>query len=814
MSYILEDSKHKQIHIKYFNWRGYKAYLPIKNVFEYQSIEDFHAQIKKRQIKRIKPFTPRCYKAVEEANFFKTLSVEDRLAIFDETVQLQLAQPKDLKSLELKGESSTSLNDSRKSVDSAHESSASPTPSSPQYHPTKICDLISSYRHTMMLFDLNNNNNVSARPKRNRKSSAASADVTVATETKQEEVNRRRSARPVKKRKFKDFEHDTKSEADGTERPMNSSIIEPKAKRAKLVLDETLEDRFLIDTELLRHHFRNGQKSRICMECLKPDAEPTYRCSGNGDIKCSGWFHKGCSGHFEMKREEFRHQCGDSDEIIQTQAVKTILMCKTCHLSTRNCFVCTKPVVYEVDEIQNCPNLECRLTYHSDCLKMWPQNKMIKGGSKRLNQCPQHLCHTCFSKDIHNTGSLIKCMKCPAAYHLQLSCVPAGTQILSQTQIICPRHPTEKELQKNLKDKNAKPLNVDWCTICSDSGNLVCCESCPNAFHTECIDNEFTDENYYCKQCQEGRLPLYYTIVWARVGAYRWWPGLIMTHNVIPEATSKSRKHDREFCVRFFGSYDYSWFTCERVFQYDGSDVSVRGTNSRLDSAFTVALEEARQFAGILAKNDPQYLKAKPKPYIKLSQNRLIHPVKLRKIDEHTRELCNCKSTDLNPCGKDSDCINMHLNIECDKKCEAGSACQNQKIRNREYVPMKVLKTENRGFGVVTTKDVPAGSFVIEYVGDLIDTKEFNKRMNEKIRNKEKEFYFLTVEADLYVDAEPAGNVARFINHSCKPNCKSRKVAVDGNTRIGIFALEDIKAVSFEFFFFYYNIFNLIKYYL
>lgn len=44
------------------------------------------------------------------------------------------------------------------------------------------------------------------------------------------------------------------------------------------------------------------------------------------------------------------------------------------------------------------------------------------------------------------------------------------------------------------------------------------------------------------------------------------------------------------------------------------------------------------------------------------------------------------------------------------------------------------------------------------------------------------------------IDAGPKGNSSRFINHSCSPNCETQKWTVNGDVRIGLFALCDIEA--------------------
>lgn len=49
----------------------------------------------------------------------------------------------------------------------------------------------------------------------------------------------------------------------------------------------------------------------------------------------------------------------------------------------------------------------------------------------------------------------------------------------------------------------------------------------------------------------------------------------------------------------------------------------------------------------------------------------------------------------------------------------------------------------------------------------------------------------------LYIDSRVRVNEARFINHSCQPNCRPEKWEVAGRTRIGFFASEDIPKVEY-----------------
>ena len=93
------------------------------------------------------------------------------------------------------------------------------------------------------------------------------------------------------------------------------------------------------------------------------------------------------------------------------------------------------------------------------------------------------------------------------------------------------------------------------------------------------------------------------------------------------------------------------------------------------------------------------------------------------------------------------------------------------------------------------TRRIPKGSRIIEYKGRLITEAEADKRYGDDESNHT--FLFL-LDNDMVIDAYRDGNSARWINHSCDPNCEPME---DGN-RLFIHAIRDIKAgdeLSYEY---------------
>ena len=68
------------------------------------------------------------------------------------------------------------------------------------------------------------------------------------------------------------------------------------------------------------------------------------------------------------------------------------------------------------------------------------------------------------------------------------------------------------------------------------------------------------------------------------------------------------------------------------------------------------------------------------------------------------------------------------------------------------------------------------GEIVMEYVGEVLDYQLFKKRSKQYSKAGQQHFYFMAINPEEIVDATVKGNISRFINHSCDPNCETQKV--------------------------------------
>ncbi|KAJ5787049.1 WW/Rsp5/WWP [Penicillium paradoxum] len=145
-------------------------------------------------------------------------------------------------------------------------------------------------------------------------------------------------------------------------------------------------------------------------------------------------------------------------------------------------------------------------------------------------------------------------------------------------------------------------------------------------------------------------------------------------------------------------------------------------------------------------------------------------------------------------CGEDSDCINRATKIECAGDCGCGADCQNQRFQKKQFAPVSVIKTEKKGFGLRAETNLDPGELIYEYVGEVVGEAQFRKRMRQYDDEGIKHFYFMSLNKGEFVDATKRGNLGRFCNHSCNPNCYVDKWVVGEKLRMGIFAERAIQA--------------------
>ncbi|KAK4633254.1 Histone-lysine N-methyltransferase, H3 lysine-36 specific [Fulvia fulva] len=145
-------------------------------------------------------------------------------------------------------------------------------------------------------------------------------------------------------------------------------------------------------------------------------------------------------------------------------------------------------------------------------------------------------------------------------------------------------------------------------------------------------------------------------------------------------------------------------------------------------------------------------------------------------------------------CGEDSDCINRATKMECVSDCGCGSKCQNRRFQRKQYADVTVIKTEKKGYGLRANKDLRPGDFIFEYIGEVIGEQVFRRRMQQYDEEGIKHFYFMSLNKGEFVDATKKGNLGRFCNHSCNPNCYVDKWVVNDKLRMGIFVERNIQA--------------------
>jgi SET domain-containing protein len=79
-------------------------------------------------------------------------------------------------------------------------------------------------------------------------------------------------------------------------------------------------------------------------------------------------------------------------------------------------------------------------------------------------------------------------------------------------------------------------------------------------------------------------------------------------------------------------------------------------------------------------------------------------------------------------------------------------------------------RSKIHGWGVYATQPIPKNTRIIDYAGEKISNRESLKRERRYINNGRHIWCFKLTNRTV-IDAGVGGNLARYINHSCHPNC-------------------------------------------
>jgi SET domain-containing protein len=102
--------------------------------------------------------------------------------------------------------------------------------------------------------------------------------------------------------------------------------------------------------------------------------------------------------------------------------------------------------------------------------------------------------------------------------------------------------------------------------------------------------------------------------------------------------------------------------------------------------------------------------------------------------------------------------------------------------------PFVIRRSKIQGKGGFATRLIRKGARIIEYLGERISHEEGDRRYDDDTMQRHHTFLFV-VDKRIVIDAGKHGNDARFINHSCDPNCE----AVIEARRVFIEALRTIQ---------------------
>ena len=120
-----------------------------------------------------------------------------------------------------------------------------------------------------------------------------------------------------------------------------------------------------------------------------------------------------------------------------------------------------------------------------------------------------------------------------------------------------------------------------------------------------------------------------------------------------------------------------------------------------------------------------------------------------------------------------------------------GDAIRFNQLKKRKK-PVKFNRSAIHNWGLYAMENIAANDMIIEYVGEKVRQQVADMRERQYLKSGIGSSYLFRIDENTVIDATKRGGIARFINHSCDPNCTAKIIKVEGSKRIVIYALRDI----------------------
>jgi hypothetical protein len=553
----------------------------------------------------------------------------------------------------------------------------------------------------------------------------------------------------------------------------------------------------------------------ICTECREaeciddPDA-PLILCDG----KCSRPFHPPCANLLALPPEDVPWLCGD------------------CLQNRHQCAVCKE---YGEDDIDVfcCDAKGCGLFYHQNCLDVYnvhvdivEEEVVVKGEySSESGGEEKKECNDTIMDDVEMNTKIISKpkFKCPA--HQCWTCADdiPPPKIMDEEAEASEQSSRKKKGKKRgggkkRKSKNDGSFSAMWG---SKKEKLFRCLDCPISYHITCMPPtcNFHELAMLCHEhAHTSKLPY-----------------LDAEHSfqarVEADAQKRIDKLKRREELRAAAKARGEFVGSDDEDDDDGSDDEENPFFPGVVGSFATLEEE--QLAEYLRDDDDDVdgkrrkkhlyhyclpcdfkdeVHSKPPAYTHVNVNR-YDPKNRPKRHPPNDECCKCvPSTDdgVKSCG--DACLNRLSYTECvgDEtlksgsknpywNCNCGPKCGNRGMSKRQFANCRPMREHGKGWGLIAVNGVKRGDLVQEYAGEIIDDKEKEERLKAWSRDhpNDPNFYIMHLEPGWYIDAREVANMARFINHSCDPNCKLVPTNVSGHIRVAIVCIKDVAPGGF-----------------